>query len=180
MAAFIPAALLGPFIDARIEADLFHPGPVIGALIVGGVMMLLVAAFMKARPDRLHMEVEQLTYKLAFLIGIAQCVAMWPGTSCSMMTIVAALILGFRARAAAEISFLLGLMTLGAATAYKSIKGGEQMIDQLGVVPIVIGLIAAMVSAALAVHWFVEFLTRRGLAPFRWYRIDFQVCFLMG
>lgn len=171
MIAFLPAAVLGPLLDDRIESQLFHPGPVIGALFVGGVAMLLLAAFIKARPDRLYMEVEQLTYKMAFLIGVAQCVAMWPGTSRSMMTIVAALLLGFRARAAAEISFLLGLVTLGAATVYKSVKGGEQMVEQLGFFNIAIGLIAAMVSAAVAVYWFVKFLTSRGLAPFGWYRL---------
>ena len=179
MVAFAPAAVLGPLLDSRIEAYLFNPGPVIAALFVGGVLMLVLAAFFKARPERLRLEVEQLTYKAALLIGLAQCFAMWPGTSRSMMTIVAALLLGFRPWAAAEIAFLLGLITLGAATVYKSVQGGEQMLEQLGMLNIAVGLVAATISAALAVHWFVKFLTRKGLAPFGWYRLALSALLML-
>lgn len=169
--AFIPAAILGPLLDSRIEDYLFHPAPVILALFLGGILMLLVAKRHQIRDTLAGFEVEDLTYRMAFLIGLAQTVAMWPGTSRSMMTIVAAILLGMRPRAAAEVSFLLGLVTLGAATVYKSIQGGQQMVEQLGVMPVVVGLIAATVSAALAVEWFVNFLSRKGLAPFGWYRL---------
>jgi undecaprenyl-diphosphatase len=169
--AFIPAAILGPLLDKRIEDYLFHPAPVILALFLGGILMLVVAKRHQIRDAMAGFEVEDLTYRMAFLIGLAQTVAMWPGTSRSMMTIVAAILLGMRPRAAAEVSFLLGLVTLGAATVYKSIQGGQQMIEQLGIMPVVVGLIAATVSAALAVEWFVNFLSRKGLAPFGWYRL---------
>ena len=170
-AAFLPAAVLGVLLDDPIEAYLFAPWPVIGALAAGGLLMLWVAWWRRGQDPDEGKEVEAVDLRMALFIGFMQCVAMWPGTSRSMMTIVAAFLVGLRPRAAAEFSFLLGLVTLGAATVYKSAKGGPQMIDQLGVLPVAIGLVAATASAALAVKWFVTFLTRHGLAPFGWYRL---------
>ncbi|BAM03618.1 undecaprenyl-diphosphate phosphatase [Phycisphaera mikurensis] len=171
IAAFMPAAVLGVLLADPIERHLFAPWPVIAALAAGGLLMLGVARWRRGADEADGKEVEQIDLRMALLIGFAQCLAMWPGTSRSMMTIVAAFLVGLRPRAAAEFSFLLGLVTLGAATVYKSAQGGTQMVEQLGAFPILVGLVGATVSAALAVKWFVRFLTRNGLAPFGWYRL---------
>jgi len=175
MIAFLPAAVLGPLLNDTISAALFKPWPVIGALFVGAWLMLAVAWNQKLLEGRSDLEVEDVTWRIALLIGFGQCIAMWPGTSRSMMTIVAALLLGLRAKAAAEFSFLLGLITLGAATCYSGVNGGTEMIQEFGWMPIAIGFVAATISAALAVKWFVGFLTRHGLAPFGWYRLALAV-----
>lgn len=174
--AFLPAAVLGPLLADRIEAYLFRPWPVIAALFVGAWLMILVAASRKiVQRQHTGSPIEAVTWRIALLIGFGQCVAMWPGTSRSMMTIVAALLLGLRSKAAAEFSFLLGLITLGAATVYAAAKGGGQMVADLGWAAIIIGFVAATISAALAVKWFVAFLTHHGLAPFGWYRLALAV-----
>jgi len=124
-------------------------------------------------------DLDHITWQIALLIGFGQCIAMWPGTSRSMMTIVAALMLGLRPRAAAEFSFLLGLITLSAATGYKAVFGGAEMLTEFGLLPITLGFVAATVSAALAIRWFVGFLTRHGVGPFGWYRLVIAVVFAM-
>jgi len=173
---FAPAALLGPLLDHPIEEHLFRAAPVLAALGLGGAWMI----WLDRRRD-LHAGggLESLSMAAAVGIGLFQCVAMWPGTSRSMMTIAGGVLLGLRAPAAAEFSFLLGVPTLGAACAFKLLKNllaasrGEAptIFEALGVGPVLIGFAVAAVSAALAVRWLVAFLERRGLAPFGWYRI---------
>jgi len=169
--AFMPAAVMGPFLNDPIKAHLFAPWPVIGALFVGAWLMLAVAWNQTLLQRNAARDLDDVDWRIALLIGFGQCIAMWPGTSRSMMTIVAALLLGLRPKAAAEFSFLLGLITLSAATAYDGYRGGDAILEQIGWAPLLIGFVAAAVSAALAVKWFVGFLTRRGLAPFGWYRL---------
>ena len=107
----------------------------------------------------------------ALFIGLLQCVAMWPGTSRSMMTIVGGYLVGLRPVKAAEFSFLLGLVTLTAASGYKVVTKSDVMADHLHLGPVLVGCLVAGVSAALSVHWLVGYLTRRGLGLFAWYRL---------
>jgi undecaprenyl-diphosphatase len=174
--AFLPAALLGPLLDDVIEKHLFHPLPVLMALFTGGLWMIWLD---RVRARAHGGGIESLTARAALAIGLFQCIAMWPGTSRSMMTIVAGVLLGLRASSAAEFSFLLGVPTLGAACAYKLLKnliesaqsGAPNLFEVLGIGVTLVGFAVAALSAALAVHWLVAFLQRHGLAPFGWYRI---------
>jgi undecaprenyl-diphosphatase len=185
--AFMPAALLGPLLDDLIEEHLFSPWPVLAALFLGGVWMIWLDRWRRGRemlgePTSLvpgGATIDRLTPVQALLIGLFQCVAMWPGTSRSMMTIAGGTLLGLRPAEAAQFSFLLGLPTLGAACVYKLIKnlrhaqatGEPNLFEQLGAVNAGLGILVATVSAALAVKWLVSFLTRHGLSAFGWYRI---------
>ncbi len=177
--AFLPAAVLGPFLDDWIEARLMRPIPVLLALGVGGVVMILADRKLRGRADRggdmTDRTGEHLSAAAAFQIGLLQCIAMWPGTSRSMVTILGGMFVGLRPARAAEFSFLLGLPTLGGATVFKLAKNmtgdGPDMFAVLGWTPVVIGLVVATLSAALAVRWLVSWLTRHGLAAFGWYRI---------
>ncbi len=184
--AFIPAAVIGKLLEKKIEEHLFGPRPVLIALFVGGVYMIAVERWTRTRAAATgsgeapqHPTLDSITPVQAFCIGLMQCVAMWPGASRSMMTTTGGMIFGLPAAAAAECSFLLGLPTLGAATLYKAYKniktshaaGVPDFYHQLGPAAVLLGILVATVSAALAVKWLVGFLKRRGLEPFGWYRI---------
>ncbi len=174
--AFLPAAVLGPFLDDWIEARLMRPVPVLLALAVGGVVMILADRTLRQRTGSARERTgEHLSAREAFQIGLLQCIAMWPGTSRSMVTILGGMCVGLRPARAAEFSFLLGLPTLGGATVFKLAKNmtgeGPDMFAVLGWAPVLIGLAVATVSAALAVRWLVSWLTRHGLAAFGWYRL---------
>ncbi|GMV07539.1 MAG: undecaprenyl-diphosphatase [Gemmatimonadota bacterium] len=175
--AFLPAGILGPLLDDRIEGYLFNPPAVVTALALWGVVMIAIGRW-QARWLEGHAAVaepEDLSWRQAVFVGVLQCVAMWPGTSRSMITIVAGMLVGLRPRQAAEFSFLLALPTLGGACVYKLGKDlmGTQpsMVTELGVAPILVGVAVATLSAALAVRWLVHYLNRHGLALFGWYRI---------
>lgn len=119
--AFLPAAIVGLVVHKWIKSHLFFAGPVVAAMILGGVYMLLVDQWRQGRfgVARYHARekgLEDLTILDALKIGLLQCLAMWPGTSRSMMTITGGMFVGLRPAAAAEFSFLLGMPTLLAAT----------------------------------------------------------------
>jgi undecaprenyl-diphosphatase len=183
---FLPAAVLGLLLNSWIEAKLFGMWPIVTAWIVGGIGILAVVAWQKKhRKTGGAKELGELTLKMAFIIGLLQCVAMCPGTSRSLMTIAGGLLVGLTVRAAVEYSFLLGVLTLTAATAKKAVEkvegldpvyntlfgGTKLMFDTYGALPMTIGLAAAAVSAALAVKWLVSYLQSHGLSVFGWYRI---------
>jgi undecaprenyl-diphosphatase len=190
--AFLPAVLFGVLLKGIIQKHLFHPGPVLAALALGGVVMIFIGRWQRRffHGDEHHPEndahsytdIEHLTWKRALLIGLLQCLAMWPGTSRSMVTIVGGMLVGMKPKQAAEFSFLLGLPTLGGACVYALYKNlkhdGPNMIETLGASSLVIGLIVATISAALAVKWLVAFLSRHGLALFGWYRLI--LCAVLG
>lgn len=188
--AFLPAAVLGVLLDDWIEARLFHLWPVVGALVVGGVYMVLVDLHTRkkvrlpgvpSRPDAgIERDITELTFAQALFIGSLQCIAMWPGTSRSMMTITGGIMCRLRPAQAAEFSFLLGLPTLGGATCYKLLKNLKaasddpqmhNLFEQLGIVPVIVGVVVAAISAAIAVKWLVGFLNKHGLVGFGVYRI---------
>lgn len=179
IAAFLPAAVLGLLLDDLIESFLFGPWPVVAALIMGAFLMLAVEKWRKnkktGKDPKEGPELHEISIKQCLIIGFLQCVAMWPGTSRSMMTIVGGYLVGFSPARAAEFSFLLGLVTLTAAAGYKTLKMGPEMMAALDWGPVIFGIVVATVSAALAVKWLVAYLTKHGLALFAWYRIALAI-----
>ncbi len=174
IAAFVPAAIIGLIGEKTIKKVLFGVEPITAAWIVGGIGILALDRWVARRPTR-GADLESMTVRMALWIGLAQCVAMWPGDSRSLATIAAALLVGLSMPAAVEFSFLLGLITLGAATLLELVKDGAEMAAVLGADSMVIGLVTAFLSAIVAVKWMVAYLNRHGLAVFGWYRLALGV-----
>lgn len=168
--AFLPAAAVGLLLGKIIKANLFGIWPVTVAWLAGGIAILVVARRIHEHPSRGN-GIAELTIRGAFIIGIIQCIAMWPGVSRSLVTILGGVLVGLSIQAAVEFSFLLGLVTLSAATTYEILKEGPAIILQFGLLSPAIGIMAAFVSAALAVKWMVGYLNRHGLEVFGYYRI---------
>jgi len=172
-AGFLPAAIIGLLFNRIIKAYLFGLWPVVAAWFVGGVAILVVSWRNRNNRGTLHegLSLEELTWRMALVIGFAQCIAMWPGVSRSLVTIVGGMIMGLSLSAAVEYSFLLGVVTLGAATAYDALKQGTVMMQTFEAMPIAVGLLFAFISAVVSVKWMVSYLNRHGLAVFGYYRI---------
>ncbi len=177
--SFLPAAIIGVLLHHVIKARLFNTGPVVAALMAGGVLMIGLDARLRHQDHPSVGTLDSLTVGDALLIGLAQCLSLWPGTSRAMVTIVAGLLLGFPATVAAEYSFLLALPTLGAATAFEALTGGHVLLQGVSGVSMVCGFVTTAAVAALAIRGFIQYLTRRGLAPFGWYRVGLAAVFWM-
>lgn len=167
--AFIPAAVIGLALHKQIEALLGEPKVVAVALILGGFAILAIEHFVK-RAD-IH-GVAEIPLGRTVGIGFMQCLAMVPGVSRSGATILGALTLGVERRTAAEFSFFLAIPTmLGASTLelfkyrHELLSGAARWDD------IAIGFVVAFIVAVLVIRWFVGIVSRRGFAPFAWYRI---------
>lgn len=173
--AFLPAAVAGLAFDELIEGYLFGPIPVALAWAAGGVLMLSVSPRLQPGGARL----DRVALSSALMIGLCQCAALWPGVSRSLATILGGVAVGLSLSAAVEFSFLLGLLTLGAATAYKAVDSGSVMLAAYGPGVIAAGFVAAWLSAMLSVTWMVAWLQQRRLAVFGWWRIAAAVIVLI-
>ncbi len=171
--AFLPAAVIGLPLHKKIEQELFGPVPVAYALCIGGVLMIIVEHFFWRRKQNIQRikDVDNILFWQAVVIGFAQVLAMWPGTSRSMITILAALVVGLDMVTAAEFSFLLALPTLMGATLFSASEDWTILKEASGIDGMLVGLIVSGIVAALAVKGFVKWLTHHGLALFGIYRI---------
>ena len=181
--AFIPAGITGFLLHDWIEEKLFSPIPVVVALIAGAGLMFGVELWKKHRAKHQSTttkgpEVHELSMRASLSIGLLQCVALWPGTSRSMMTLIGGYLVGLRPAQAAEFTFLLGFVTLSAAALYKSWQSGSAMVETLVIGPTLVGWLVAALSAGLAIKGLVYFLTRYGLKPFALYRICLAILVL--
>ena len=182
VAAFIPAAVLGLLLEKPIKKYLFGGDewglwPVVAAWFVGGLAILAVSFARRRRgaTPSTGLDLDQLTIRMALIVGFVQCIAMWPGVSRSLITIVSGVLVGLSLPAAVELSFLLGVITLTAATLYDALKHGPEMLATYGAAPLLIGFISAWISAVLAVKWMVGYLKSHGMEIFGWYRVALAI-----
>ena len=168
--AFVPIGIVAKALEHKINDHLMTPKTVAAAWLVGGVLLLVGAPELRRR-GRQGRPLESITVRQSVIIGAVQALALWPGVSRSLVTIVGGVAAGLTIGAAVEFSFLLGLATLSAASLYEIAKNGKDIIDRFGAGAPLIGIIAAFIAAAAAVNLFVEYLNRKDLRLFGAYRV---------
>ena len=176
--AFVPAVILGLLFGKAIKAHLFTPVVVASTFIIGGFIILWAERRQQRNPTlaRIH-EVEQMTPLDALKVGLAQCLAMVPGTSRSGATIIGGMLFGLSRKAATDFSFYLAIPTLMGAGAYSLYK--ERALLSLADVPLfAVGLVVSFLSAWLCIRWLLRYIATHSFAGFAYYRIVFGVVVL--
>ena len=180
--AFVPAILIGFLgkMSGLIDRFLESVEVVAIMLVVGGIFMLFC--------DRLFnkgSEQTKLTEARAFRIGLFQCIAMIPGVSRSMATIVGGMAQKLTRKAAAEFSFFIAVPTMAAATGLDVLEvffakeGNTDWATGDNLAMLALGCVVAFIVALLAMKWFVAFLTKYGFKAFGVYRIIVGVLILV-
>lgn len=174
LVAFLPAVLIGVAFADLIHEYLFNPITVALALVIGGLIML----WAERREHEIRVqEVDDMTWKEALKIGLAQCLAMIPGTSRSASTIIGGLLFGLSRRAATEFSFFLAMPTMVGAAVYSGYKYRE--LFQPGDLPVfALGFVVSFIFAMIAVRALLKFIANHSYALFAWYRIGFGLLIL--
>ena len=163
----LPAVIVGGLAHHFIKTYLFQPRIVAVGLFAGGIAILLAEKF---KPESDISDVNQVTYSQAALVGLVQCLALWPGVSRSTSTIIAGLFCGFSRKVAAEYSFLAAVPILTAAAVYDLYKNWS-LFHASDLPFFMVGLVVAFLAASLAIKTFISFLQRWTLVPFAFYRL---------
>ncbi|MBM3365887.1 MAG: undecaprenyl-diphosphate phosphatase [Betaproteobacteria bacterium] len=170
--AFLPAVILGLIFGKAIKVHLFKPVPVALAFIIGAFIIIIVERrqrrVMYSRVDT----VDDMSAADALKVGLAQCLALIPGTSRSGATIIGAMAFGLSRQAATEFSFFLAIPTLFGATVYSLYK--ERALLSAADLPMFsIGALSAFISAFLCVRWLLRYISSHDFMIFAWYRLVF-------
>jgi len=183
--AFLPAVVLGLLFGKFIKSHLFTLTVVASTFIVGGFIILWVEGWGSRRKPDEHpndhariQNVESMTPKDAFKVGLVQCLAMVPGTSRSGATIIGGMLLGLSRKAATDFSFYLAIPTLIGAGAYSLYK--ERALLSMADLPVfLVGLLFSFLSAWVCVRWLLRYIASHSFVPFAWYRIAFGCVVLL-
>lgn len=171
----IPAGILGFLFDDYMEAHFYNSTAVALALIFGG--LLLIVAERRLKRVRVS-STEDISYGNALTVGLAQCLAMWPGMSRSASTIIGGLFIGLSREVAAEFSFFLAIPTIVGASGYKLLKSGFNFTSEEWLI-LFIGTLVSFIVAYLVIAVFMNYVKRRKLEPFAYYRIILGVLVLL-
>jgi len=175
LVAFFPVAILGLLFGKAIKEVLFKPVPVAVAFIVGGFIILWAE---RRKHEVKVLSVDAMSVFDALKIGLAQTLALIPGTSRAGATIIGGLFFGLSRQAATEFSFFLAIPVLFAASGYELFRHRSTLsTDDLGI--LAVGMVAAFVSAFFCVRWLLRYISRHDFTVFAWYRIAFGLVVLV-
>lgn len=173
--AAVPACLLGALFYSKIKKVLFAPKPIAIALIIGGIFLIV---FDKKSKQESEKGLDDLNFKQALGVGLAQCLSLVPGVSRSGSTIIGGLVCGLSKQVAAEFSFILAVPVMSAAVLYDLYKSLDVLV--VADIPIfAFGFVIAFITSLFAIKFFIQLLNKIGLWPFGVYRIILGVLVLI-
>lgn len=167
LVALVPAILIGGVLGSKIQSLLFNSLVVAIMLIVGGIVLIWLEKSIKTFKFE---SIEQISYKIAFYIGLIQSLSMIPGTSRSAATIIGAMLLGASRKVAAEFSFFLAIPTMFAASVYTLYKNPIN-IHSTELLTIVVGFLTSFIVAFFVIKVFMKYISANSFIPFGYYRI---------
>jgi undecaprenyl-diphosphatase len=174
--AFIPTSIIGfvlyKFIKQYLIGNVFI---VLWALGIVGLLFIFIE-YVQSKKSKTGLS--EISYKQAFLIGVAQSLAVIPGVSRSGATIMSGLLLGIGRKEIVEFSFLLAVPTMIAATGYDLLKSGSVISNSM-VLPLIIGFITSFIVALFVVRWFIKFVQTNTFTGFGIYRIAIAILFVL-
>lgn len=168
----LPAAVLGFLFEDYIDKELFGTSTVLIGLVAGAFLMIAADWFRPVRPK--VQTLDQITYKHALIVGLFQCIALWPGFSRSGSTISGGVLLGLNHRTASDFTFIMAVPIMAGASSLSLIKNWEYL--TLDALPFFIaGFISAFLFALFSIRYFLKLINKVKLVPFAIYRIVLAV-----
>ncbi|MEK7159927.1 MAG: undecaprenyl-diphosphate phosphatase [Patescibacteria group bacterium] len=178
LTAFIPTGIIGfilfKFIKSFLLGNLYIT---LISLFLGGLILIILELIYKEKGHHVD-KIENISYKNALLIGIFQSIAIIPGVSRSAATIIPALFLGTKRKAATEFSFLLAVPTMLAATSLDLVKSNFSYSLNEWLI-LLTGFIGALITAFIVVKWFLKYIQTHTFIPFGIYRIVLAILFFL-
>jgi len=168
--AFVPAAVVGLAFQSQIKKYLFNPVSVAVALVVGALVIFAVERWYVRRGVARVTRVDDMTWKDALKVGLAQCFSLIPGTSRSGATIMGGMIFGLSRQVATEFSFFLAVPIMFAASGYQLVKYRE-LLSAADLGPFAMGFVVSFVAALAAVKGLIRYVAHHDFKAFAWYRI---------
>jgi undecaprenyl-diphosphatase len=172
--AFLPAAVIGFLLHHWIEEHLFSVRAVAAALVAGGVAIWLIERF---GPRVTIARMEDMRWREALAVGLAQVASLYPGTSRAAATIMGGMLSGLSRPAATRFSFFLAMPTLTAASLFSLAKAFPH-IHAAEAASLAVGLAAAFVSALIVIRALLRYVQTHDFRPFAYYRIAFGLLLL--
>ncbi|WP_346940119.1 undecaprenyl-diphosphate phosphatase [uncultured Clostridium sp.] len=176
MIGCVPAAVLGLYFEDIIDEYLFNTFTVALALIIGAILMLLSEEYFR-RKEKTR-DVDYITFPQAFSVGVFQCLALWPGMSRSASTIIGGWISGLSTVVATEFSFFLAIPVMVGASGLKLVKHGS-VLNKGEIIVLIIGFVVAFLSALVCVERFIDYLKKKPMKNFAYYRIILGLALLI-
>ena len=175
--AFVPAAVVGLLLQAQIKAYLFNPVSVAAALVAGAVAIFVIERWYERHGSPRVNAVDEMTWRDALKVGLAQCLSLIPGTSRSGATIMGGMVFGLSRQAATEFSFFLAVPIMFAATGYQVVKY-RALFGAADLGPFAVGFVVSFLGALVAVRGLIRYVAHHDFRAFAWYRIGLGVLVL--